>query len=154
MSVGSAGPANDDQSIANSDRLLRRVHPNQLVIDNNADPLRWMPSSAAFVDATDGISVFLRSELDQIPRPESDVLLGYDMHSLVAVRAAMVRDRDRIDPPLGVARDPNPPDAPHACAPAHALIIGLVPGKPGLKRQRKPLARAANEFVVLRPPPK
>lgn len=111
----------------------------------------WRPSSAAFDDVYDGVSVYMRSVLDVIGRSETDVLIDYDAHSLVAFTAGAVR---AFDPPLGVKRDPDPPNVPeHPCSPAHALVVGIPDTKAGKKKYRKPLAASiAREFVVLREP--
>jgi len=118
-----------------------------VVYDSNQ--ARYRPSSAAFEDASDGVSVFLRSVLDTIPRTEEDVLIGYDQHSLVSFLAREVR---AFDLPLALVRDPDPPDGPHACAAAHALIKGAPDGNAGRKKFRKPMAELVAEFVVLRAP--
>jgi hypothetical protein len=143
--------AGDDESVGDSDRLLRRIHPDHLVIDHNRGG-KYRPSSAAFMDGFDGISVFLGSALQAIPRAEEEVLKDHGRHSLVAFPARVART---LPAPLGVLRDPDPPDTPpHCCSPAHALLVGLLSDRQKrLKRQQKPLAKAAQEFVVLRPPP-
>lgn len=129
--------------------MLRRVHPDHVVWDDSRQA--WRPSSAAFDDVHDGVSVFLRSVLDEIGRPEEDVLLDYDEHSLVAFTAGAVR---AFDPPLGVRRDPDPLGVPpHPCSAAHALVLGIPATKAGRKRYRKPLAETvAREFVLFRQP--
>jgi hypothetical protein len=148
--VGDA--ADDDPTIADAERLLRRVHRKSIVLDRNQN--RWRPSSAAFDDDDDGISVFLSSVItEQLGRPEGDALIDHPEHSLVAFTAGQVRS-DLLSPPLGVKRDPEPLSAiPHPCSAAHALMVGLVRGKPGDKQQRKPLAaKIAREWVVANPP--
>lgn len=144
--------ADDDTSVQDDDRLLRRVHPEHVVLDQNRGVYR--PSSAAFADATDGISVYLRSVLDRIDRCEQDVLEQYPRHSLVAFTASVARDKSLLNPPFAVRRDPDPADTPaHPCSPAHALLVGLLRGNPGAKRQRKPLAECDRlGWVVLRAP--
>jgi hypothetical protein len=148
--VGNA--ADDDPTIGNAERLLRRVHRKNIVPDYNLN--RWRPSSAAFDDDEDGISVFLSSIVTgQLGLPESDVLINFAENSLIALTAGQVRS-DLLSPPLGVKRDPDPLTAtPHPCSLAHALMVGLVHGKPGDKKQKKPLAaKIAREWVVANPP--
>lgn len=143
------GSPADDASIEDDERLLRRVHPDHMVYDENRQ--RWRPSSAAFDDVYDGVSVFLSSTMQQIGLAEANAVDGYPEHSLVVVPAGEARG---LDPPLGVVRDPDPPGVPpHVASPAHALITGIPDSKAGRKKHRKPLAeRIARDFVVFRPP--
>lgn len=139
--------AQDDPTIDDGDRLLRRIHPDHLVYDENQQ--RWRASSAAFEDVYDGVSVYLGSGLAELDMGEAQVLDGFEQHSLVVFTAGAVR---AMDPPLGVVRDPDPPGVPpHIASPAHALVTGIPNNQFGRKKIRKPLAaRVATEFVVLR----
>lgn len=142
MPVGSDG-VEDDESILDEERLVRRLHPTHVIYDHNRQ--RWRATSAAFRPDPDGVSVVLSSVLVSMSLTEKACVDGYDGHSAVVLEAGAVRS---MQPPLRVARDPDPPDLePHVTSPAHGLLKGIPSGKPG-KRVSKQLAEdVATEFV-------
>jgi hypothetical protein len=145
------GATPDDLTIPNSERLLRRVHRTQIVWDENRECAR--PSSGAFDDDADGISVFLGSTVVEVLHlAEADVLIDWPDFSLAAFPARLPRDTAIVEPPLGIVRDPSPADAaPHPCGGAHALLTGVASGKPGLKRQKRRIAESVElSWAVLR----
>jgi hypothetical protein len=117
----------DDSTISDDNNLWRRIHPAQIVYDNNLKSYR--PSSAAFDDSSNGspMSVILAEE----NRNPSTALENYEGFSMVSLTARLVRDCGQ-----GIARDPLPDE------PAHALVFGEKP-----KSIRKKLAQAA-EWIV------
>jgi hypothetical protein len=123
----------DDPSISNNERLLRRVHPSQIKPDPESGEAR--PSSAAFKSSTGLTSVSIAS----LTTPDA-VLVGYEKHSLVEFEAAIARSAGCI-----VVR------APETDNPAHANVIGTGPGGRVKNSEAKTIANRA-QWVVLRPP--
>jgi hypothetical protein len=99
-----------DVSIADDERLLRRIRPEDVVVDSVTGQRR--PSSAAFKSKSNIISVDLAS----LTTP-GKTLAAYRQFMLVEIDVATVRA-------LGckVVRDPLPDN------PAHALLYGNGPG--------------------------
>jgi hypothetical protein len=98
----------DDKSIADSDRLFRRVSVNQLVwVDG-----RPRPSTGVF--KTDKLSINIESLMAAQNRPPEDTLGLYPGQYLVAVVAGEVRKF-----PYPIVKDCDPPNDP-----AHGLILG------------------------------
>lgn len=101
----------DDPTIADDDKLWRRVCPEWIVPDSNRGGKRL--SSQAFEDSRDGspMSVFLAAVVLCGGR-DADVLVfpGYGM---VSITAGLARECDQR-----VCRDPSPEE------PAHALVAG------------------------------
>jgi hypothetical protein len=126
--VPASAGAEDDDSIGNYDRLLRRLHPTQVIFDRNRQ--QWRSSSAAFLPDPDGLSILLSSVLSDMKLPETACVEGYDDdYSAVVVPVGEIR---AMEPALGVVRDPDPPDVePHVTSPAHGLVIGIPSGRPG-----------------------
>lgn len=128
----------DDPSITDDDRLLRRVpiQPAQIIWDDNLKQQR--PSSAAFKDHPDGspMSIALQLVLDKLDLPIQSVLSGYETtHALVMFTAGVARKNGQW-----VAPEPLPPSDP-----AHGVVFG-----PKTPKVRKALAKAA---VWVVPPP-
>ncbi len=125
----------DDLTIPNDADLLRRIHPNWVVMDDNAGG--WRPSSAAFENHRNGtpMSVYLGEVLVTAGREYEDVIAPFPGHSLAKFTADLARQNDQ-----GIAREPSPEE------PAHAVVFGDKP-----KRVRKALAKAA-QWVRLIPP--
>jgi hypothetical protein len=104
----------DDPTIMDSDRLLRRVRPNQIV------PLpdgSFRPASSVFKDTE--LSVNVESLMLQQGRSPQDSLKGYQGFWLTAIPAGAVRARGPQFPivkDLGSEHDP-----------AHALVLGKKP---------------------------
>jgi hypothetical protein len=136
----------DDSEVADSETLFRRIHPSQLIWDENVRD--WGISSAGWDDVTGDISVYIASMLADRHLDPARVLDGYPQHSLVSVTAADVRG---LDEPFGVIVDPDKDDE-HPRGPCHALVTGLLPGNPGRKKQQRPLARKS-KIEILRPKP-
>jgi hypothetical protein len=111
------GPIQNDPSIPDESRLLRRIIPDWIVPDHNNNCKRV--SSAAFCNSKnehgeeDGMSVVLEDVLLVQGRLRTSVLTGYESNSLIAQTAGWVRSCDQ-----GVIRDPLPEE------PAHGLVVG------------------------------
>jgi hypothetical protein len=119
----------DDAPVRQDMSLYRRVHPAEIVWNDNDGCLR--PGSGVFKDHE--MSIHLEDVLRDERREPASVLNGKPQHSLVSLTAGFVKDEEQT-----VRRTPQPDDASH----------GEVCGKKGHGR-RKRLARAA-QFVVLR----
>lgn len=103
----------DDASIADAEDLWRRVHPRQVVPDDNLGRVR--PSSAAFKDYE--LSC-LRAREDTPERALAAIAAdglswGKKGFSLAALAAGLARRLKQA-----VCRDPTPED------PAHVLVVG------------------------------
>lgn len=109
--------------------LYRRVHPSEIVWDDNDGCLR--PGSGVFKDSE--MSIHLDDVLKDEQREPATVLDGKPQHSLVTLTAGFVKDEEQT-----VQRTPIPEDTSH----------GEVCGKKSQARRKK-FARTA-EFVVLR----
>src|SRR5260370_652029 len=99
----------DDGSIADDAGLLRRIHPVQVVPDQNTGGKR--PSSAAFKDremSVDAEPLLLAEGLDW-----HFSLEGYESHSLVRFNASSARERQ-----LQVAHAPIDGNN------AHTIVLG------------------------------
>lgn len=129
--IDAAREPGDDRSIADSEELWRRVHPTQIVPDENTGLRR--PSSAAFSDPSDGtpMSIYLSSIVIQSGRTPRELLSDHQDVGLVGLRAHQVRELG-----LGVARDPLPNE------PAHGIVIGAK-----TKQIQRKLARCARWIV-------
>jgi hypothetical protein len=125
----------DDPTIPNDGELLRRMHPDWVVRDDNAG--EWRPSSAAFENHPDGspMSIYIGETLIRAGRAYEDVLIPFPDYSLAKFTAGLDRQLRQ-----GVAREPTGEE------PAHGIIFGDKP-----RRVRKAFARAA-EWVRLRLP--
>jgi hypothetical protein len=125
--IAAARQPGDDRSIADTEELWRRVHPAQIVPDDNKGLRR--PSSAAFSDPSDGtpMSICLSSLVIQSGRTPRDLLVGRQGTGLVGFRAHHVRELG-----LSVARDPLPEE------PAHGIVVGIK-----TKQIQRRLARCA-----------
>lgn len=119
----------DDAPVGDHTSLYRRVHPDEIVWDDNDQ--RPRPASSVFKDVE--MSVHLGDVLEDEQREPSAVLDGRPYHSLVALTAGFVRSEDQE-----VRRSKLPDDE------SHGDVIGAKP-----RRRRRSFARAA-EFVVLR----
>jgi hypothetical protein len=122
----------DDHTIPDNADLWRRIHPTQIIDDDNQR--RTRPTPAAFTDSTNGspMSVVIAAECDGPDR----VLAGHERYGLASFKAQVARESG-----LGIVRDPLPDQ------PAHALVFG-----PKSKKVQSQLAKAA-EWVVLPPNP-
>lgn len=103
----------DDGSIPDTDRLFRRVPPNQLV---TLDDGSYRPSSSVFKH--DKMSVNIECLMVEQGRPPEDSLVGYPGNFLVSVTAQDVR---RLGHPI--IKDTDPPNDP-----AHGLVLGKKKG--------------------------
>lgn len=102
----------DDGSIAQDAGLLRRIHPTQVVQDENIGGPR--PSSAAFRDLE--LSVDAEPALEAAGLDWHFSLKDHPSYSLVRFRASVPRERG-----LSVVPDPQPENS------AHSLVIGKKP---------------------------
>jgi hypothetical protein len=99
----------DDSSIDDATDLFRRIHPEQVVWDDNESRLR--PTSAAFRDAE--MSVHLSDVLAERGLLSITVLDDRPQHQLAAITAGFSRSEEQA-----VARTPTDED------PAHGDVIG------------------------------
>lgn len=104
-----AGGPEDDPSITNDDRLLRRVRPNQLVRDLDGSQ---RPSSAVFKALE--LSINIESLMIMQGRPPEDALTKYPGEYLTAIIAGDVRAYGHP-----IVKDTDPPNDP-----AHGLVLG------------------------------
>ena len=79
--------AEDDKSITDATRLYRRLHPDQVVWDDNAGRIR--ASSAAFKG--EFLSVNLEDELNRMQETPEFALRGRPHHSLGSITAKLAR---------------------------------------------------------------
>jgi hypothetical protein len=99
----------DDLSIPDTDRLFRRVPPNQL------EPLEdgsWRPSSSVFKHSE--LSVNIECLMVEQGRPPEDTLTGYQGHYLTSIIARDVRAKGHP-----IVKYTDPPNDP-----AHGLVLG------------------------------
>lgn len=122
----------DDPTILDTDRLFRRISPNQIVADENGAP---RPSTAAFKDPE--LSVNIESLMIALGRVPPDLLTKYPGFSLASIQAGDVRSLELGYPIVKDTEPPNDPDH------------GLVLGKKG-KGFFKPIARQSRWVI---PPP-
>lgn len=94
----------DDRSIADATDLFRRVHPDQVVWDENESRLR--PTSAAFRDTE--MSVHLGDMLAVDGTSPATVLDRLPWHQLAAFDAGFARDEEQM-----LVRSPTPEDSSH-----------------------------------------
>ena len=106
-------PPEDDSTIRDDDRLLRRIPPWHLVRDDNTKSHRI--SSAAFDDPPDSssMSVSIESTLVCNGLGAEHALRNHEDFGLVALSVALVREHGQ-----GVVRRPLPDD------PAHGEVVG------------------------------
>jgi hypothetical protein len=119
----------NDAPVAEDMSLYRRLHPSEIVWDDNDECLR--PTSGAFEDRE--MSIHLDDVLKDEGREPVSVLQGKQMYSLVSLTAGFVQHEEQE-----VRRTPIPEDA------SHGEVCGNKP-----KGRRRRFARAA-EFVELR----
>jgi hypothetical protein len=98
----------NDPSISDEVVLWRRVHPDQIVHNNNLNEMR--PTSQAFqnTSGSDGMSVNIADETTT-----EDTLRGFEDHFVVSLGVGFVRGLNQ-----GVVRKPLEEN------PAHAEVIG------------------------------
>lgn len=142
MSESSSATPPNDPSIPFDEVVYRRVR------DDDANMVETdegrQPSSAAFADDVDGMSVYLRSELERLGKVPADVVAGLSgTYRVVALEVGAIRSLG-----LGVTADPNPADSDHPCDPAHALV--RYPDGLG-KRARLRLQRELKAIAQLLP---
>jgi hypothetical protein len=105
-------PRKDDPTILDSDRLFRRVKPNQLVRLPDGS---FRPSSDVFKNLQMSVNI----ESLMVGRSPEDTLKGYEDCSLTSVTAGAVRQRG---PQFPIVKDNAPPNDP-----AHGLVLGKKP---------------------------
>jgi hypothetical protein len=121
----------DDLSIPDTDRLFRRVPPNQL------EPLEdgsQRPSSSVFKQLE--LSVNIECLMVEQGRPPEDTLTGYPGHYLTSIVARDVRAKGH--PIVKYTEPPNDP--------AHGLVLGKK------KNSFANAMLASHQWIV--PPPK
>jgi hypothetical protein len=124
-------PRQDDASIPNTDRLFRRVPPNQLVRRDGV----WRPSSALFKHSE--MSVNIESLMVEQGRPPEDTLKDYPNEFLTSIIAGDVRAFR-----YAIAKDTDPPNDP-----AHGLVLGKKTDgfANAMKRSHKWIVAPTNE---------
>jgi hypothetical protein len=123
-------PFEDDATIQADEKLLRRIHPKQVVPDQDG---RWRPSSAAFNDRE--LSVDIGSALTALNRTHESCLDGHEHYGLVWFSAGTARANQQA-----VCRDPLPEN------PAHGIVYGEKPS-----RVKKQLVAQSAWIVEIRP---
>lgn len=103
----------DDQSVGDSTALFRRIHPSQVIWDENLDRLR--PTSAAFRDKQ--MSVNLEDDLEREGLELDFVLRDWPQHHLASIEARLARDRGQE-----IQRDHTEDD------PTHGIVVGQKSG--------------------------
>jgi hypothetical protein len=103
----------DDPSIPDTDRLFRRVPPNQL---EPLDDGSWRPNSSVFKHTR--MSVNIESLMVEQGRPPEDTLTDYPGHFLTSIVARDVRARGHP-----IVKSTEPPNDP-----AHGLVLGKKKG--------------------------
>ncbi len=129
----------DDATVGNDDLAYRRVHPNLAPLDQNGVPRL---SSAVFkVNTADQglLSVYLKSELAEIPALPVDCVAAGAPHTIAEVGVVDIRGLGH-----GVIRDPvTGADVPNPCDPAHALVTGFSADRKILGQQARALLAKA-----------
>ena len=123
----------DDQTIEDGERLLRRVPASQIVRDDDTGKARI--SSGAFCDRE--LSVDIEAIFLKTGKRLDDYLLNFPGFRLVCVSAGCVRHHGQA-----VCRDPLPDN------PAHALVCGSKNNK----QVRNGLRDCADWVVPSEPP--
>lgn len=112
----------DDTSIPDETRLYRRLHPEQVIWDDNERRVR--PSSAAFKD--EFLSISLGNELARISEPPSFALRDHPQHSLGWLTAEFARAEEQA-----VASIPTDTD------PTHGEVVGRKKGARSTRLAKK-----------------
>ena len=102
-------PRYDDVTISNEDRLLRRVRPNQLIVETDGSQ---RPSSAIF--KAPELSINIESLMIEQNRKPEDSLTNYPGEFLTSITAGQVRVYN-----LPIVKDIEP-----SSDPAHGLVLG------------------------------
>ena len=111
--------SDDSEQIPGDTRLYRRLHPTQIVYDDNEGVVR--ASSGAFRDKR--LSVNLGNELDRIGESPAFALRNYPQHSLGWFSVEFARDEEGQE----IESTPTPDD------PTHGEVVG---NKSGARRDR------------------
>jgi hypothetical protein len=109
----------DDQSIGNDTRLFRRLHPTQIVWDDNQGRLR--PTSNAFKDPS--MSVALGDEMESLGLDPEWVLRGDPQHHLAWISAQLAREHHQA-----VWRDELVDHPKYGDDPTHGIVEGRKKG--------------------------
>lgn len=120
----------DDPTILNSDKLWRRLRPDNFGFIYDSNIGRYRPSSAAFKDPSDRLSV----NLQRLTTVEA-TLLGLPGFGIAEFTAGLPRRQKHI-----VVRDPEPDNE------AHTLVCGRI-----TQGQRNELAHASAIIVLPEP---
>lgn len=109
----------DDPSIGNEVRLYRRLHPRQLIWDDNEGRLR--ATSNAFKDPS--MSVALGDEMANLGLDPEWVLRGDPQHHLAWITAQLARDNQQA-----VWRDELVDHEKYGDDPTHGIVEGKKKG--------------------------
>jgi len=122
----------DDETIAPTCDLLRRIHPLWIVEDKNSGGTRI--SSMGFKDPT--MSIHIGDDLAAAGHPVEAVLEKYPEWDLAAIKASTARDMEQV-----VCRDHDP----------YELCHGIVAGKKRKNMARAFASEATANWIVRRP---
>jgi hypothetical protein len=122
----------DDLTIPDTDRLFRRVPPNQL---EQLEDGSWRPTSSVFKHPELSVNIECLM-VEQRRRPE-DTIANYPGHYLTSILARDVRAKGHP-----IVKDTEPPNDP-----AHGLVLGK-------KTSGFAHAMLASHQWIVRPPPK
>lgn len=121
----------DDPSIPDTDRLFRRVPPNQVITSEDGSR---RPSSAVFKH--EKMSVNIESLMLEQGRPPEDTLAGYPNDYLTSIIAGDVRQFG-----YPIVKDTTAPNDP-----AHGLVLGKK------KDSFANAMRGSHQWIVAPPP--
>ncbi len=129
----------DDESILPADTVYRRVRADKVNIVFDKSLNRDRPSSAAFEEDEDGMSVHLGSVIDELGLDPSAVLHGHSGYRLASLSVEFVRAQG-----LRIRRDHREQTEADPCGPAHCLVKGQPGWSIGQQdKVRKRLAKSA-----------
>ena len=132
----------DDERISPEERLFFRVINTKADIFNDPNLGRERPTSGSLEPDSDGVSVYLESDLVRLGLSAETVASGHGNYRVAWITVASVREVG-----LGVVADRNPSDAePHPCNEAHHLIKGLPQSNNRSLKKRQKLAKTG--FVL------
>lgn len=124
----------DDPTLPNEERLFRRVHLKQLVVDDDTGLARI--SSGAFRDKE--LSINIESVLQSEGKNLDACLKDHLAHKLVSITAGAARQHHQL-----VCRDPQPKDLSH----------GLVYGSKNNTQVYEGLRESADWVIPAQAPP-
>lgn len=127
-------PPADDPTIENDERLLRRIHPEQIVADDKSGGYRV--SSAAFNAVH--MSVDLHSSLIAAGRDVTSCVRAHEGFGLVAITAGLAREKGQAvykepvegNDAHGIVEGKKPPSVKNAFTAQCEWVIDIRPAPP------------------------